>query len=99
MATKKRLSIIYELENFQVDVLFRFGVLSNLLAWRWKTTPPSPALIGLKLEYAKFGVSDLSFSKVIEENPLGVGSTPPPLGKRRVKPQVTQILSKGLSGL
>ena len=42
MATKKRLSLIYELENFantylgkvtkfQVDGLFRFGVLSNLL--------------------------------------------------------------------
>ena len=42
MATKKRLSLIYELENFantylgkvtkfQVGGLFRFGVLSNLL--------------------------------------------------------------------
>ena len=50
MATKKRLSLIYELENFantylgkitkcQGDGLFRFGVLSNLLAWRWKTPP------------------------------------------------------------
>ena len=50
MATKKRLSLTYELENFantylekgtkfQGDGLFRFGVLSNLLAWRWK--PPS----------------------------------------------------------
>ena len=49
MATKKRRSLIYELENFantylgkvtkfQVDGLFRFGVLSNLLAWMWK--PP-----------------------------------------------------------
>ena len=48
MATKKRLSLIYELRNFantylrkvtkfQGDGLFRFGVLSNLLAWRWKT--------------------------------------------------------------
>ena len=55
MATKKRLSLIYELESFaniylgkvtkfQVDGLFRFGVLRNLLAWRWKTPP---VLIGL----------------------------------------------------
>ena len=54
MATKKRLSLIYELENFantylgkvtkfQVDGLFRFGVLNNLLAWRWKHTPPPGA--------------------------------------------------------
>ena len=57
MATKKHLSLIYELENifnsylgkvtkFQVVGLFRFGVLSNLLAWRWKT-PPLLVLIGL----------------------------------------------------
>ena len=50
MATKKRLSLIYELENFSntylrkvtkfhVDGLFRSGGLSNLLAWRWKTSP------------------------------------------------------------
>ena len=56
MAIKKRLSLIYELENFantylgkvtkfQVDGLFRFGVLSNLLAWRWKAPPL--VLIGL----------------------------------------------------
>ena len=55
MATKKRLSLIYELENFantylgkvtkfQGDGLFRFEVLSNLLAWRWKP----PVWIGLK---------------------------------------------------
>ena len=48
MATKKGLSLIYVLENFanthlgkvtkfQVGGLFRFGVLSSLLAWRWKT--------------------------------------------------------------
>ena len=54
MATKKCLSPSYELENFantylgkvttfQVDGLFRFGVLSNLLAWRWKTPPPPGA--------------------------------------------------------
>ena len=30
----------------------------------------------LKLNCAKFGVSNLFFSKVIEEKPLGVGSTP-----------------------
>ena len=51
MATKKCLCLIYELENFantylgkvtkfQGDGLFCFGVLSNLLAWRWKTHPP-----------------------------------------------------------
>ena len=54
MATKKRLSLTYELENFvntylgkvtkfQVDGWFCFGVLSNLLAWRWKTPPPPRA--------------------------------------------------------
>ena len=37
----------------------------------------------LKLDYAKFGFSNLSFSKVIEEKPLVVGSTP--LGKGRVE--------------
>ena len=50
MATKKRLPLIYELENFantylgkvtkfQGDGFFRFGVTSNLLAWRCKTPP------------------------------------------------------------
>ena len=40
----------------------------------------------LKIDYAKFGVSNLFFQKVIEERPLGggVGSIPPPLGKGRV---------------
>ena len=62
MATKKRLSLTYELGNFantylgkvskfQVDGLFRFGVLSNLLAWRWKTPFP-PVLIGIIKETA-----------------------------------------------
>ena len=32
----------------------------------------------LKLHYAKFGVSNLFFSKVIKEKPLVVGSNPPP---------------------
>ena len=32
----------------------------------------------LKLDYAKFEVSNLIFSNVIEEKLLGVGSTPPP---------------------
>ena len=35
----------------------------------------------LKLDYAKFGVSNLFLSKVIKEKPLGVGLTPPPLVK------------------
>ena len=39
----------------------------------------------LKLRYATFNVSRLFCSKVIEEKPLGVGSTPSPLGKWRVK--------------
>ena len=57
MATKKRLSVSYEIQNFantylgkitkfQGNGLFRFGVLSHLLGWRWKT--PS-VLIGLIL--------------------------------------------------
>ena len=32
----------------------------------------------LKFHYAKFGVSNLCFSKVFEEKPLGVGFLPPP---------------------
>ena len=40
----------------------------------------------LKLDYAKFDVSSLFFSKVIEEKPLGGSSRSPPapLGKGRV---------------
>ena len=41
----------------------------------------------LKLDYAKFGVFNLFFSKVIREKPMGDCSTPPPpVGKRRVNP-------------
>ena len=57
MATTKRLCLIYEIQNFantylgkvtklQGNGLFRFGVLSHLLGWRWKTPP---VLIGLSL--------------------------------------------------
>ena len=35
----------------------------------------------LKLNYAKFGVSDLFFWKVIKEKPLGSRLDPPPLGQ------------------
>ena len=35
--------------KIQGDGLFRFWVLSNLLAWRWKTHPPPPRVwIGLR---------------------------------------------------
>ena len=37
-----------------------------------------------KLHYAKFGVSNLFFSKVIKEKPLG-GRLEPPLVKEQVK--------------
>ena len=45
MATKKRLSLTYEIENFantrfQGNGLLCFGVLSHLLGLRWKTPPP-----------------------------------------------------------
>ena len=42
----------------------------------------------LKLPYAKFDISRLFCSKVMEEKPLGdrLDSPPPPLGKGRVKP-------------
>ena len=46
---------------------------------RIRTTLPSQILsILLKLDYAKFDVSNLRFSNVIEEKPLGgrVNSTP-----------------------
>ena len=39
----------------------------------------------LNLDYAKFGVYNLFSSKVIEEKPLGVGSTPPVFGMGRAK--------------
>ena len=39
----------------------------------------------LKLDYKKFGVSNLFFSSVIEEKPLGVGSTNPPLVQKGLK--------------
>ena len=61
MATKKRLSLIYKIGNFantylgkanqfQGNSLFRYGVLSHLLGWRWKTkkNKKNPVLIGLK---------------------------------------------------
>ena len=38
---------------------------------------PTPMCILLKLDYAKFGVSDLFCSKVIEEKPLGCRLEPP----------------------
>ena len=38
----------------------------------------------LKLDYAKFGVSNLFLSNVIEENPLCGLDPPPPLGTGRV---------------
>ena len=38
----------------------------------------------LKLHYAKFYVSSLFCSKVIEEKPFGESARPPPLGKGRV---------------
>ena len=48
MAMTKRLCLIYEIQNFADTYLgkvikfqgngsFRFGVLSHLLSWRWKT--------------------------------------------------------------
>ena len=41
----------------------------------------------LKLHYAKFGLSNLFFSKVIEEKPLGVDPlSPPPLVKEWLRP-------------
>ena len=57
MAIKKRLSLIYEIEKFtntklakvpkfQGNGLLRFGILSHLLDWRWKTTPLPQVLIG-----------------------------------------------------
>ena len=73
MATKKRPSPINEIQNFantylgkvtkfQGNSLFGFGVLSHLLSWRWKTSPPPPVLIGLSQIFASFSRfhSDLS---------------------------------------
>ena len=59
MATRKRLFLIYKIENFantqfwkvtkfQGASLFRCGVLSHLLGMGWKTPPPPPVLIGLR---------------------------------------------------
>ena len=42
----------------------------------------------LNLDYAKFGVSNLFLSNVIEEKPLGVGSTPQSLVKEGLKDDI-----------
>ena len=47
----------------------------------------------LKLIYAKFGVSNLFFAKVIEENPLGFGSTPPP-GQEGLRVSQNKVTTK-----
>ena len=52
----------------------------------------------LKLHYANFDVSRLFCSKVIEEKPFGVGSTPPPLGKGRVKKDISFAISSVFVG-
>ena len=49
----------------------------------------------LKLDYSKFGVSNLFFQKLSKKNLWGVGSSP--LGKGRVK--TIQDLSYMISGL
>ena len=60
MATRKRLSVICKIPKFanaylgkvtkfQGYSLFRFGVLSNLLAWRWKRPPPKKKKIWIGL--------------------------------------------------
>ena len=62
MATTKGLSLICEIPNFayaylgkvtmsQGHGLFRFQVLSNLLAWRWKTAP-SPGMNRVNPEHS-----------------------------------------------
>ena len=59
MATTKYLSLICEIPNCadaylgkvtqcQGYGLFRFGVLCNLLIWRWKTPPPPPTINRVK---------------------------------------------------
>ena len=47
----------------------------------------------LKFDYAKFGVSDLCFSKVIEEKLLGGRLKPPLLGTGRVNGIQIQFVS------
>ena len=52
----------------------------------------------LKVEYAKFGVSNLFFKKVIEEN-LWRGVNPPPsVGKGRVKIRPIGLVAAVLIG-
>ena len=77
MATKKRLSLICEIPNFanaylgkatkfQGYSLFRFGVLSNLLAWRWKTPPPGMNRVNKSILYKSiFKIFKLSLTLVI----------------------------------
>ena len=67
MATKKRLSSIFKFENFaklwkvtkfQGDSLFRFGVLSHLLGWVWKTPPGANRVkFEQQLDFTKFSKS------------------------------------------
>ena len=67
MATLKRPSLICKIPNFsnaylgqvtkfQGYSLFRFEVLSNLLAWRWKTPPPPPVMNTVKVNPNTFGL-------------------------------------------
>ena len=86
------ISIVNSLRMGLVHLLYSAdGSISNPVATHPRTygvevpPPPPPPPPGSKLHYAKFGVCNLFFSKVIEEKPLGVGSTPPPLVQEGLK--------------
>ena len=53
--------------KFQGYGLFRFGVLSNLLAWRWKT-PPSPGMNRVKIVHQKYVAPFRSTQRAVLQN-------------------------------
>ena len=76
MATKKCLSLAYEIQNFdntylgkvtkfQGNGLFRFGVLSHLLGWRWKHPLPQPVFIGLMVGKNKMPRKDTDIDVIL----------------------------------
>ena len=52
----------------------------------------------LKLDDTEFGVSNLCFSKVVKEKPLG-GAQSPPFGKGRVNVFLLGLPSQGMNTL
>ena len=72
------LTFLNTFPNLHLSPLLNFGMNP-----KFDHIPPMYIL--LKLHYAKFDISGLLCSKVIEKTPLGGRLDPPPLGKGRIK--------------